>query len=49
MKFLEKLMDPTAFGDSMSNIPILSTGVGYRSLPLGGPRDETISIVYAIT
>ena len=39
VKLAKELADPAAFGDGVSNSPVLRlrTRSGYRSLPLGGP------------
>jgi hypothetical protein len=50
MKLLKKLTEPTTLHDSMSHNAILCFSTGSRdcSLALGRPRNQTVSIVYAI-
>jgi hypothetical protein len=51
MELLKELTEPTALRNSMSHSMVLCfcTGARNRSLMLGRPRDQTISVVDAIS
>ena len=48
MKLVEKLADPTGFGDGVSHSTVFSLGTGTRDrvLPLGRPGDEVVTEVH---